>query len=93
MQPQAEEEAPAPDLMAALEASLAEVRSGDSDDPAPAKKPAAKSRKRSSSTKDGSGSSSTAKNGSGSKSSAKSGSGSSSRAKSGAGKSRAKSKT
>jgi DNA end-binding protein Ku len=33
VQPQAEEEAPAPDLMAALEASLAEVRSGDSDTP------------------------------------------------------------
>jgi DNA end-binding protein Ku len=45
VQPQAEEEAPVPDLMAALEASLAEVRSGDSDEPEPkkpAKKPAAK---------------------------------------------------
>jgi DNA end-binding protein Ku len=31
--PEAEESAPAPDLMAALEASLAEVRSGESDDP------------------------------------------------------------
>jgi DNA end-binding protein Ku len=40
--PQAEEPAAAPDLMAALEASLAAVRSGDSDAPAPkpAKKPA-----------------------------------------------------
>ena len=35
VQPQAEEEAPAPDLMAALEASLAEVRSGSSDTPEP----------------------------------------------------------
>src|SRR5437764_3024398 len=34
VQPQAEEEAPAPDLMAALEASLAEVRSGSDDTPA-----------------------------------------------------------
>jgi DNA end-binding protein Ku len=81
VQPQAEEEAPAPDLMAALEASLAEVHSGDSD--APAKKPAAKSRKASSAAKDGSGSSSRAKDGSGS----------SSRAKNGASKPRAKSKT
>ena len=32
--PEAEETAPAPDLMAALEASLAEVRSGESDEPA-----------------------------------------------------------
>jgi DNA end-binding protein Ku len=52
VQPQAEEEAPVPDLMAALEASLAEVRSGDSDEPAPAKKPAKKTpAKRSSSSK------------------------------------------
>jgi DNA end-binding protein Ku len=35
IQPQAEETAPAPDLMAALEASLAAVNSGDSDKPAP----------------------------------------------------------
>jgi len=34
VQPEAEEAAPAPDLMAALEASLAEVRSGSSDGPA-----------------------------------------------------------
>ena len=43
--PQAEDDTPVPDLMAALEASLAEVRSGDSDKPTskpPAKKPAAK---------------------------------------------------
>ena len=58
VQPQAEEEAPAPDLMAALEASLAEVRSGDSDTPSGAggepagRKPARKSgEKRSSSSK------------------------------------------
>lgn len=46
--PQAEEPAAAPDLMAALEASLAAVRAGDSDQPhtpaAPAKKPAARAR-------------------------------------------------
>ena len=48
VQPEAEDETPAPDLMAALEASLAEVRSGDSDEAAapkkkaPARKPAAK---------------------------------------------------
>ena len=41
--PQAEEPAEAPDLMAALEASLAAVRSGDSDAPAP-KKPSGRSR-------------------------------------------------
>jgi DNA end-binding protein Ku len=35
--PEAEESLPAPDLMAALEASLAEVRSGDSDEAPPAK--------------------------------------------------------
>ena len=47
VQPEAEEDAPAPDLMAALEASLADVRSGDSDDAAkPSGKPAAKGRKR-----------------------------------------------
>ena len=43
VQPEAEDTTPAPDLMAALEASLAEIRSGDSDEPA--KKPAAKPRK------------------------------------------------
>jgi DNA end-binding protein Ku len=41
VQPQAEDDTPVPDLMAALEASLAEVRSGDSDE-APAATPAAK---------------------------------------------------
>jgi DNA end-binding protein Ku len=64
VQPEAEEEAPAPDLMAALEASLAEVRSGGSDEPAPAKS-GSSSRKRTSSPKSG------AKNGSRSKSKAK----------------------
>ncbi|MGH2894862.1 MAG: Ku protein [Solirubrobacteraceae bacterium] len=49
--PEAEESAPAPDLMAALEASLAEVRSGSSDDVAKADKAAAKPAKRSSSSK------------------------------------------
>ncbi len=62
VQPEAEEEAPAPDLMAALEASLAEVRSDDADDSSDsgggkAKKPSSKSTKRSSSAKNGSGSS------------------------------------
>ena len=42
VQPQAEDDAPVPDLMAALEASLAEVRSGDSDAPEGAKAPAKK---------------------------------------------------
>jgi DNA end-binding protein Ku len=50
VQPEAEEAAPAPDLMAALEASLAEVRAGSSDQP-PTEKPAASSRKRASSSK------------------------------------------
>jgi DNA end-binding protein Ku len=63
VQPEADEEAPAPDLMAALEASLAEVRSGSSDTPPPQEtKPAAKTRK---SSKSGS------KNGAESKSRAK----------------------
>ncbi len=39
VQPQVEEPAAAPDLMAALEASLAAVRSGDSDESAPTPKP------------------------------------------------------
>ena len=47
VQPQAEEPAAAPDLMAALEASLAAVKSGDDDAPAPASA-AAKPRKRAS---------------------------------------------
>jgi DNA end-binding protein Ku len=48
--PEAEETAAAPDLMAALEASLAEVRSGSSDEPEAKKKAAAKPRKRASSS-------------------------------------------
>ncbi len=64
VQPEAEEPMPAPDLMAALEASLAEVRADSSDQPAPAK-PAAGSRKRATSSKSG------AKNGSRSKTKAK----------------------
>jgi DNA end-binding protein Ku len=54
VQPEAEDEGPAPDLMAALEASLAEIRSGDSDEPAPTKKPSAKSTAKSSSKSNGS---------------------------------------
>ena len=46
VQPEAEDTGPAPDLMAALEASLAEIRSGDSDEPA-SKQSTAKSSKRS----------------------------------------------
>ncbi len=65
VQPEAEETTPAPDLMAALEASLAEVRSASSDQPAPATSTQS-SRKRASSTKSG------AKNGSRSKAKAKS---------------------
>jgi DNA end-binding protein Ku len=49
--PEAEETAPAPDLMAALEASLAEVRSASSDDVDKTAKPSGKSTKRSSSAK------------------------------------------
>ena len=48
VQPEAEETGPAPDLMAALEASLAEVRSGDSDDVAADSAPKKPARKRSS---------------------------------------------
>jgi DNA end-binding protein Ku len=62
VQPEAEDTGPAPDLMAALEASLAEVRSASSDDVAPEKRSPAKSRSRSSKAKsDGSGSRSRAK--------------------------------
>jgi DNA end-binding protein Ku len=71
VQPEAEEEAPAPDLMAALEASLAEVRSGDEDtppEPKPKKAAATKSRKGSGSSSAKNGASSSA---SGSKSRAK----------------------
>ncbi len=93
VQPEAEDTTPAPDLMAALEASLAEVRSGDSD--APDKKPAAKAAKATKATKAGRSSSngSTSKSAAGKAkaSSAKSGTGS----RSGSGtapKSRAKAK-
>jgi DNA end-binding protein Ku len=59
VQPEAEEPAAAPDLMAALEASLAAVSSGDSDDaPAPKPEPAApkaKPRKRAAANSDGAG--------------------------------------
>jgi DNA end-binding protein Ku len=45
IQPQAEEPAAAPDLMAALEASLAAVNSGDSDEAAPKKKTPTKAKR------------------------------------------------
>jgi DNA end-binding protein Ku len=61
VQPEAEEPAAAPDLMAALEASLAAVKSDSSDEPAPAAKPAPRKR-----------SSAKASNGSGSKAKPKS---------------------
>jgi DNA end-binding protein Ku len=52
VQPEAEEAAPAPDLMAALEASLAEVRSGSSDTPDDdSSQPSGKSSKRSGASK------------------------------------------
>ncbi|MEA2212256.1 MAG: end-binding protein Ku [Solirubrobacteraceae bacterium] len=79
--PEAEDTAPAPDLMAALEASLAEIRSGDSDEPAKTKKPATKSSKSSASSNG-----SSSQSGSGR---AKAGTSS----KSGAAKSRAKTKS
>jgi DNA end-binding protein Ku len=53
VQPEAEDDTPAPDLMAALEASLAEIR-GDSDGDEPKKKPAAKPRKASGASSGGS---------------------------------------
>jgi DNA end-binding protein Ku len=93
VQPEAEDETPAPDLMAALEASLAEIRSGDSDEPAPKKAPAKPRKSRASS---GSGSAKsggsptsggTSKSGGSAKSSAK-GNGSS-----GSSKSKAKAKS
>ncbi len=52
VQPQAEEPAAAPDLMAALEASLAAVKA-DSDDTPPPSKPASKPRKRAAADGDG----------------------------------------
>jgi DNA end-binding protein Ku len=85
VQPEAEDTTPAPDLMAALEASLAEVRGASSDEPEPKQKTKAAPRKRAaSSSKGGPG---TDKGGG---DASKSGAG---RAKGGAGKSRAKSKT
>jgi DNA end-binding protein Ku len=82
VQPEAEDTSPAPDLMAALEASLAEIRSDSSDEPAkPAK--STKSTKSSGKSKSSAENGSKAKSG-GSKSSSgssKSGSGSGSRSK------------
>jgi DNA end-binding protein Ku len=69
VQPEAEDTTPAPDLMAALEASLAEVRSGSSDEAAPKKKAPAKPRKSSGSSNGES--SSDATSGSGTRSRAK----------------------
>jgi DNA end-binding protein Ku len=60
VQPEAEEEVPAPDLMAALEASLAEVRSGSSDKPESGTS-SGESTKRSSSSKSSSSKSSSSK--------------------------------
>src|SRR5579859_5155119 len=54
VQPQVEEAAPAPDLMAALEASLAAVKSGDSDEATAGKKKAPAKAKRSSGAGSGS---------------------------------------
>jgi DNA end-binding protein Ku len=91
VQPQAEEPAAAPDLMAALEASLAEIRGGE-EKPAPkAKKAPAKTRQRSASSSsdgdgDGDGDGASASDG-GSKSS------SGTRSKPAAAKSRAKAKS
>jgi DNA end-binding protein Ku len=42
VQPETEEPAAAPDLMAALEASLAAVKSGDEDEPKPRRRSSAK---------------------------------------------------
>ncbi|HEX4010169.1 MAG TPA: Ku protein [Solirubrobacteraceae bacterium] len=74
VEPQAEETTPAPDLMAALEASLAEVRSGSSDavDDGDAEKAPAKPRKRSTGSGDGKPSGSGAKSGGRGKAKAKS---------------------
>ena len=55
VQPQAEEPAPAPDLMAALEASLAAVKSGDDDAPAPGRRPEAAQARRARRATDGAG--------------------------------------
>ncbi|MGI8506068.1 MAG: Ku protein [Solirubrobacteraceae bacterium] len=95
VQPQAEEEAPAPDLMAALEASLADLRGADDSADAPAKKtaaaakkPASKSRKRAASS-NGDGASGDGGPGDGAKGAKRTGT----RAKGSAGKSRAKTKS
>jgi DNA end-binding protein Ku len=89
VQPEAEDTAAAPDLMAALEASLAEVRSGSDDTPPPARKSSSSSSKRSSSgSKNGSSSTSSGKSSSkssGKSSSSRSKSSSGGRAKSGSG--------
>jgi len=70
VQPEAEDTGPAPDLMAALEASLAEVRSGSSDEAAPKKRAAStQAKSRSGSAK---GTSKSKSDGSGSRSRAKS---------------------
>jgi DNA end-binding protein Ku len=62
VQPEAEDDGPAPDLMAALEASLAEVRSGSSDEVSSKKRAPAKSSKTATKSKsDGSSSRSRAK--------------------------------
>jgi DNA end-binding protein Ku len=61
VQPEAEETAPAPDLMAALEASIAELRGGDDEAPVPKKKPAPRPRKRAASANGDAGSSAPAK--------------------------------
>ncbi|MGB9184534.1 MAG: Ku protein [Solirubrobacteraceae bacterium] len=86
VQPQAEEEAPAPDLMAALEASLAEMRGGDQDTASGGKKkPAARSPKRASTSNgdgDSSGSSSKSRSAKTSSAKSKASSGSRSAAKS-----------
>jgi DNA end-binding protein Ku len=54
VQPEAEDTTPAPDLMAALEASLAEVRGDSSDELEPKQKPAAAPRKRAASSSESS---------------------------------------
>jgi DNA end-binding protein Ku len=71
VQPEAEDTEPVPDLMAALEASLAEIRSGDSDEPAPAKKTASSKKSTASSNGKSSQGKSRAKSGAGSKSRSK----------------------
>jgi DNA end-binding protein Ku len=78
--PEAEEAAPAPDLMAALEASLAEVRSGSSDEPAAGADKGGSKRKSSGASKSSSNGKASSSKSSGSKSS-------------GSGRSRAKAKS